>query len=88
VSARSWDHNEFFAQFSGDHTLLTRGYSVLLNKLAEGLEIHRNCPPRKRRKLSVVGLNGAEESSSKVKASRQKQLGFKSEQCNGGFRKE
>ncbi|CAG6009548.1 unnamed protein product [Menidia menidia] len=44
VSARSWDHNEFFAQFSGDHTLLTRGYSVLLNKLAEGLEIHRNCP--------------------------------------------
>ncbi|CAB1320437.1 unnamed protein product [Coregonus sp. 'balchen'] len=27
VSARSWDHNEFFAQFSGDHTLLTEGYS-------------------------------------------------------------
>uniref|UniRef100_A0A669F8D0 Lysine demethylase 1B n=1 Tax=Oreochromis niloticus TaxID=8128 RepID=A0A669F8D0_ORENI len=44
VSARSWDHNEFFAQFSGDHTLLTKGYSVLLYKLAEGLDIHTKCP--------------------------------------------
>lgn len=44
VSAKSWDHNEFFAQFSGDHTLLTKGYSVLLHKLSEGLEIHTNCP--------------------------------------------
>uniref|UniRef100_A0A6Q2Y355 CW-type domain-containing protein n=1 Tax=Esox lucius TaxID=8010 RepID=A0A6Q2Y355_ESOLU len=44
VSARSWDHNEFFAQFSGDHTLLTGGYSSLLNKLAEGLDIHIKCP--------------------------------------------
>uniref|UniRef100_A0A8C9SPC5 Amine oxidase n=1 Tax=Scleropages formosus TaxID=113540 RepID=A0A8C9SPC5_SCLFO len=39
VSARSWDHNEFFAQFSGDHTLFTQGYSSVLNKLAEGLDI-------------------------------------------------
>uniref|UniRef100_A0A8C8DQ59 [histone-H3]-N(6),N(6)-dimethyl-L-lysine(4) FAD-dependent demethylase n=1 Tax=Oryzias sinensis TaxID=183150 RepID=A0A8C8DQ59_9TELE len=44
VSARSWDHNEFFAQFSGDHTLLTKGYYVLLHKLAEGLDICTNCP--------------------------------------------
>uniref|UniRef100_A0A3B3TN55 [histone-H3]-N(6),N(6)-dimethyl-L-lysine(4) FAD-dependent demethylase n=1 Tax=Poecilia latipinna TaxID=48699 RepID=A0A3B3TN55_9TELE len=44
VSARFWDHNEFFAQFSGDHTLLTKGYSVLLHKLAEGLDIRTNCP--------------------------------------------
>uniref|UniRef100_A0A7N8X675 Lysine demethylase 1B n=1 Tax=Mastacembelus armatus TaxID=205130 RepID=A0A7N8X675_9TELE len=44
VSARSWDHNEFFAQFSGDHTLLTKGYSVLLHKLAEGLDIRTKCP--------------------------------------------
>uniref|UniRef100_A0A3Q2VT00 [histone-H3]-N(6),N(6)-dimethyl-L-lysine(4) FAD-dependent demethylase n=1 Tax=Haplochromis burtoni TaxID=8153 RepID=A0A3Q2VT00_HAPBU len=44
VSARSWDHNEFFAQFSGDHTLVTKGYSVLLYKLAEGLDIHTKCP--------------------------------------------
>ncbi|KAM9776107.1 lysine-specific histone demethylase 2 isoform 3-T3 [Syngnathus typhle] len=44
VSARSWDHNEFFAQFSGDHTLLTKGYGTLLQKLAEGLDIRKNCP--------------------------------------------
>ncbi|KAK5602237.1 Lysine-specific histone demethylase 1B [Crenichthys baileyi] len=44
VSARFWDHNEFFAQFSGDHTLLMKGYSVLLHKLAEGLDILTDCP--------------------------------------------
>uniref|UniRef100_A0A3Q3WJ00 [histone-H3]-N(6),N(6)-dimethyl-L-lysine(4) FAD-dependent demethylase n=1 Tax=Mola mola TaxID=94237 RepID=A0A3Q3WJ00_MOLML len=44
VSARSWDHNEFFAQFSGDHTLLTKGYSVLLHKLGGGLDIRTKCP--------------------------------------------
>ncbi|XP_061903318.1 lysine-specific histone demethylase 2 isoform X1 [Entelurus aequoreus] len=44
VSARSWDHNEFFAQFSGDHTLLTHGYAALLHKLAEGLDIRTKCP--------------------------------------------
>uniref|UniRef100_A0A671MD39 CW-type domain-containing protein n=1 Tax=Sinocyclocheilus anshuiensis TaxID=1608454 RepID=A0A671MD39_9TELE len=39
VSACSWDHNECFAQFSGDHTLLTDGYSSVLHKLAQELDI-------------------------------------------------
>ncbi|XP_051948616.1 lysine-specific histone demethylase 2 [Xyrauchen texanus] len=42
VSARSWDHNECFAQFSGDHTLFTDGYSSVLHNLAQGLDICLN----------------------------------------------
>ncbi|XP_060706223.1 lysine-specific histone demethylase 2 isoform X3 [Hemiscyllium ocellatum] len=44
VSARSWDHNEFFAQFAGDHTLFTSGYSAIINKLGDGLDIRLNTP--------------------------------------------
>uniref|UniRef100_A0A8D2J4D3 L-amino-acid oxidase n=1 Tax=Varanus komodoensis TaxID=61221 RepID=A0A8D2J4D3_VARKO len=46
VSARSWDHNEFFAQFAGDHTLLSSGYSAILEKIAEGLDIRLKVPIR------------------------------------------
>uniref|UniRef100_A0A7N6FCJ7 CW-type domain-containing protein n=1 Tax=Anabas testudineus TaxID=64144 RepID=A0A7N6FCJ7_ANATE len=70
VSARSWDHNEFFAQFSGDHTLLTKGYSVLLHKLAEGLDIHTNCPVQaidySGDVVRVTSTNGSQWTAQKV----------------------
>ncbi|KAK1173556.1 lysine-specific histone demethylase 1B [Acipenser oxyrinchus oxyrinchus] len=44
VSARSWDHNEFFAQFTGDHTLFNAGYSSVINKLGDGLDICLKTP--------------------------------------------
>ncbi|XP_022252437.1 lysine-specific histone demethylase 1B-like [Limulus polyphemus] len=39
VSTLSWDQNETYPQFTGHHTLLLRGYSLLLEQLAEGLDI-------------------------------------------------
>uniref|UniRef100_A0A3P9H3I8 Lysine demethylase 1B n=1 Tax=Oryzias latipes TaxID=8090 RepID=A0A3P9H3I8_ORYLA len=70
VSARSWDHNEFFAQFSGDHTLLTKGYYVLLHKLAEGLDICTNCPVQaidySGETVKVISSNGSQWTAQKV----------------------
>lgn len=39
VSLLSWDQNEAFPQFSGDHTLLQHGFGALLNNLAQNLDI-------------------------------------------------
>ncbi|XP_041868041.1 lysine-specific histone demethylase 1B isoform X2 [Melanotaenia boesemani] len=70
VSARSWDHNEFFAQFSGDHTLLTKGYAVLLHKLAEGLDIRPTCPVQaidySGDLVKVMSSNGSQWTAQKV----------------------
>lgn len=39
VSSVSWDQNEEFPQFSGDHTLLHNGFGILLSNLAQNLDI-------------------------------------------------
>lgn len=51
VSSSSWDQNEEFPQFSGDHTLLLHGFGVLLGNLAQGLDIRRKYEVR------IVSLN-------------------------------
>ncbi|PIK55285.1 putative lysine-specific histone demethylase 1B [Apostichopus japonicus] len=42
VSSLHWDQNEAFAQFAGDHVLLSRGYSAILEKLSSGLDVRMN----------------------------------------------
>jgi hypothetical protein len=34
-----WDQNEEYSQFTGDHAFLYKGYSLLTDALAEGLDI-------------------------------------------------
>ena len=42
VSARSWDHNDSYDQFAGEHCLLVDGFQALLTHLAQGLDIRYN----------------------------------------------
>ena len=42
VSARYWDQNEALPQLTGAHTMLVQGYSVLLCRLAQGIDIKYN----------------------------------------------
>ncbi|XP_055076755.2 lysine-specific histone demethylase 2 isoform X1 [Misgurnus anguillicaudatus] len=70
VSARSWDHNECFAQFSGDHTLLPGGYESVLRKLAQGLDIRLNtavqCVEYSGEDVKVTCTSGRQWSAQKV----------------------
>ncbi|XP_046577845.1 lysine-specific histone demethylase 1B-like isoform X2 [Haliotis rubra] len=42
VSALSWDQNEALPQFAGSHVFVKGGYSQVLNKMAEGLDVRLN----------------------------------------------
>ncbi|XP_041360495.1 lysine-specific histone demethylase 1B-like [Gigantopelta aegis] len=42
VSALSWDQNEDFPQFAGENVLLKGGYSQVLQKIADGLDVRLN----------------------------------------------
>ena len=47
VSAMWWDQNEEYSQFTGDHAFLYKGYSLLTDALAEGLDIQLSEEVRK-----------------------------------------
>lgn len=42
VSALHWDQNEDYPQFSGDNLVLQEGFSQVLSRLADGLDIELN----------------------------------------------
>ncbi|CAL1538712.1 unnamed protein product [Lymnaea stagnalis] len=42
VSTLHWDQNEQLPQFGGPHMVVSNGYSAILSKLAEGLDIRYN----------------------------------------------
>lgn len=54
VSSVSWDQNEEFPQFSGDHTLLHHGFGILLSKLAQNLDIRLQFKVRKCLVITVL----------------------------------
>ena len=44
VSALNWDQNEKYPQFQGDHTIVTYGFSDVLERLARPLDIQYKSP--------------------------------------------
>ena len=53
VSALNWDQNEHFPQFQGEHTIMTHGFSTILERLAKPLNISFNQP------ISSIQDNGS-----------------------------
>ena len=51
VSALNWDQNEQFPQFQGDHTIMTHGFSSILEKLGEDIDTRFSSPVEKIRDL-------------------------------------
>ena len=42
LSAISWDQNENYPQFTGEHLLLRRGFSAVIDCLKAGLDVRCN----------------------------------------------
>ena len=51
VSALNWDQNEKYPQFQGDHTIVTYGFSDVLERLARPLDIRYKSPVKSIRHL-------------------------------------
>ena len=47
VSALNWDQNEQFPQFQGEHTIMTHGFSDILENLANDIKVHYSQPVTK-----------------------------------------
>ena len=42
ASALHWDQNEAFPQFTGVHSMISEGYSAVLERLSQGLDVRLN----------------------------------------------